>query len=113
MQTIDTKGARLDTVLFISIYRAARKLSPPRFMCLRLHPDRYKELLKCAEPEECIELGPTPGPMGRKIMRITCVKPTLGVSDGCEIIQDAGSDPTKLIFEIHGICELQVTGLIP
>src|SRR6266478_2343536 len=103
MQTIDAEGAGLNPILFIGLYREARKLAPARFMTLRMHPDRYAELYKIADVPESIQLGVTPGPLGKMIMRVCCVKPPLGVSDGIAIEQVPEMETNRLEFCIHGI----------
>lgn len=111
MQTVDTNGARLNPVLFIKIFRDVVKLSPARFLTLRLHPDRYKELYALADIPESIQLGPVLGPMGRQITKVNCIRPPLGTSDGITIVQDNTALPDKLIFEIHGVPEYVVANL--
>jgi len=111
MQTLYANGARLSAKLFIEYFAAAGKLSPPRFLTLRLHPDKYKELFILADIPMSIQMGPTLGPLGRSEMRVTCIKPPMGVANGIAIAQDNTVDPTQLIFEIHGIAELVVENL--
>jgi hypothetical protein len=111
MQTFDAQGQAINPVLFITIYREAKKLAPARFMTLRVHPDLYAELYKLADIPESIQMGVTPGPLGKMIMRVCCIKPPLGVGDGVAIEQDLKADPTKMVFEIHGIQELVVENL--
>jgi len=111
MQTVDVNGARLDPKLFIKVFRDVCKLSPPRFLSLRLHPDRYKELYDLADVPESIQVGFTPGMLGRMILKVNCVKPPLGVSDGIIIIQDKQTQPDRLEFMIHGIAEYLVVNL--
>lgn len=112
MQVIDAKGRKLDELLFIEAYRAAIKLSPARFMTLRVHPTRYKELFDLADVPESIQMGETPGPLGKRITRICCVKPNNGVPDGVAISQDAKYDLDKLAFEIHGSPEVVVVNIV-
>jgi len=111
MQTIDATGSRLTANLFISTYRMVRKLAPPRFLTLKVHPDVYKVIYSLADIPESIQLGETPGPLGKTIMRVNCVKPPMGVSDGVAIVQDEKADPTQLVFQIHGITELVLQNL--
>ncbi len=111
MQTVEANGVRLNPKLFITVFRTVTKLSPPRFLTLRLHPDRYKELYALADIPESIQLGPVLGPLGKQILRVNCVRSPLGVSDGITVLQDKQALPDKLIFEIHGIPEFIVSGL--
>jgi hypothetical protein len=111
MQTLYANGARLSAKLFIGYYAAAQKLSPPRFLTLRLHPDKYKELYALADIPMSIQLGATLGLLGRQEMRVCCIKPPLGVSNGVSVVQDEDADPTRIVFEIHGIAELVVEQL--
>lgn len=111
MQIIKMGGEKLSPKKFIEIYGIARKLSPPRFMTLRLHPDTYNELYILADIPESIQLGPTLGPLGTHVMRVCCVRCPVGISDGIVINQDPKCDPTKLFFEVHGIPELVVEEL--
>jgi hypothetical protein len=104
-------GEKFTPCLFIKLYGEARKLSPPRFLTLRIHPDRYKELYGFADIPESIQLGPTLGPLGSRIMRVACIKPPLGVSDGIAVVQDSKMSMDKLIFEIHGQPELVIEEL--
>jgi hypothetical protein len=108
MKIVDATGAALTPKLFITSYREAKKLAPPRFLTLRLHPSLYARLYAIADVPESIQIGPTLGPMGRPIMRVACIKPPLGVNDGVEIVQDDKADPTRMEFLIHGILELVV-----
>lgn len=110
MQVYNTSGAKFNAILFIQLYGMARKLAPPRFMTLRLHSDRYADIVRLAAPPESIQLGDTPGPLGRQITRVACIKPPMGVADGIAIVIDDKFDPMKLQFEIHGEPELIVTG---
>lgn len=111
MKSMDAGGSTLTPQLFIQVYREVKKFSPPRFLTLRLHSDRYKELYKLADIPESIQLGPTPGPMGRQIIRVACIRPPAGVGDGIAVVQDDETDPSKLVFEIHGIAEFVVENL--
>ena len=111
MQTFDAQGQALNPILFITIYRDAKKLAPARFMTLRLHPDMYAELYKLADIPESIQMGVTPGPLGKMIMRVACIKPPLGVADGIAIEQDPKMDPSRMEFCIHGILELAVENI--
>jgi hypothetical protein len=111
MQTIKCAGVKFSPQLFIKLYAEARKLSPPRFMTLRLHPSRYKELYAFADIPESIQLGPTLGPMGRRIMRVCCVRCPPGIGDGIAVKEDPDCDPTTIFFEIHGQPELVVEEL--
>ncbi|MBU6231671.1 hypothetical protein KGP36_03300 [Patescibacteria group bacterium] len=112
MFTVNAAGAKLTPTLFIDLYHRAKKLAPPRFLTLRIHPDRYKELYALAEIPESIQIGPTPGPLGRQIVRVACIKPPLGVADGIAIQLDDKADPSKMVFEIHGIAEMIVDNLL-
>lgn len=100
------KGAVLTAKMLIDSYHKAKDTAPPRFLTLRLHPDKYKEVYALADIPESIQLGPTLGPLGRQIIRLACIKPPMGVGDGVAIVQDEEADPTKLVFEIHGITEI-------
>ena len=60
---------------------------------------------------ESIQIGDTLGPVGRPIKRVNCIKPPIGVGDGIAVVQDAATDPTKLVFEIHGIAEFVVENI--
>ena len=111
MQTVEANGVRLNPKLFITVFRAVTKLSPPRFLTLRLHPDRYKELYALADIPESIQLGPVLGPLGKQILRVNCVRPPLGVSDGITIQQDQGIPLDRLDIRIHGIPEFLVVNL--
>jgi hypothetical protein len=111
MQILKMAGEKFTANLFIKLYGEARKLSPPRFMTLRLHPDRYKELYVMADIPESIQLGPTLGPLGRSVIRVACIRPPLGVSDGIVIKEDPTCDMDKLYFDIHGQPELVIEEL--
>lgn len=105
MQTLNAGGAPFTAGLFIDTYTKAAKVAPPRFLTLRLHPDLYLELYKMADIPMSIQLGHTLGPMGRKDMRVACIKPPMGVAQGILILKDPKADPTKLVFEVHGLPE--------
>lgn len=111
MIVIDAKGGKLDELLFISAYRSAVKQAPARFMTMRVHPDMYKHLLDIADVPESIQMGTTPGPMGKRVNRIACVKPANGINDGVAITQDPEYDRDKLEFQIHGIAEIIVVNI--
>lgn len=109
--TIDAQGKPLTAALFIEVYHAARNLAPPRFLTLRLNPARLEDLNGIASIPEVVHVGPTPGPLGKKILRVQCVRAPEGVSDGIAIETDEKMDATKLSFEIHGIEEMAVVNL--
>jgi hypothetical protein len=111
MQTIKLAGAKFTPQLFINLYAEARKLSPPRFMTLRIHPDRYKELYTFADIPEAIQLGPVLGPLGRNVMRVCCVRTPSNLGDGITIKEDPDCDMDKLFFDIHGQPELVIEEL--
>ncbi len=111
MQTVDASGVRLSPKLFIQVFRDVTKLSPARFLTLRLHPDRYGELYALADIPESIQLGTVLGPLGKRVFRVNCVRPPMGVSDGIAVTQDEKAPPDALIFEIHGIPEYVVRNL--
>lgn len=108
MQTLDMAGAVFNAHTFIKVYKEAKKLAPPRFLTLHMNPDMYRDLYALAEIPESIQLGPTPGPLGTIIMRVACIKPLLGVSDGISVVQDDKINVGRMIFTIHGIPELEV-----
>ena len=112
MQTFDACGAVFSPKMFIDIFQSVKKVAPPRFLTLRLHPDRYKDLFRMADIPMSIQLGNVPGPVpGRSVVRVNCIKPPMGVQDGITLVQDEEVDPTQLIFEIHGIAELIVRNI--
>jgi len=113
MQTIDANGAQLHMMLFLEFFHQARKLAPTRFLTLRLHPNRYRELQELAVAPEVVQMGETPGPLGRKILRVNCVKPPIGLGDGVAIEQSEEADPSKLQCLIHGVSELELVHLKP
>jgi hypothetical protein len=108
---VDACGSRLTPKLFIQVFRDVTKLSPARFLTLRLHLDRYKELHDLADIPESIQVGQVPGMLGRMITKINCIKPPIGVSDGIQILIDCKADPSTMTFEIHGIPEMVVKNL--
>jgi hypothetical protein len=103
MQVVDAQGARLDAKLFIASYLAIIKLAPARFLTLRLHPDVYKAIFALADIPMSIQVGNVPGPIGRQVLKVACIKPPMGVNDGITIVQDPKADPTKLEFLLHGV----------
>lgn len=112
MQTIDAKGAILTPGMFIDIYHQARTLAPPRFLTLRIHPDRFGDIYVMADTPESIQLGEVPGQKpGSTIWRVACIKPLSSVYDGIAIKQDDKMDKTKLEFQIHGVVELVVENI--
>jgi hypothetical protein len=111
MEVVKLGGEKFSNRVFIQLYARARKLSPPRFMSLRLHPDRYKDLYGFADLPEIIQLGSTLGPLGRRIDRVCCIRYPSGLGDGMAIKQDPTCDPDKLYFEVHGQPELVVEEL--
>jgi hypothetical protein len=113
MQTFDVSGQFLHPKLFISIFREVLKIAPARFLTLRIHPDRYNDLYKLADVPESIQVGTVPGMLGRMVLKVNCIKPPIGVSDGIQILKDPKADTTKLVFELHGIPEFIVIHLAP
>lgn len=111
MLTIDANGQNLSVMLFIQAFHKAQGLAPNRFITLRLHPGRYRELLAASEAPEVILLGDTPGPLGKTIHRVQCVKPPQSVYDGMAVLQDDKADPNKLEFQIHRVTEMEVVNL--
>jgi hypothetical protein len=111
MQLSNAMGARLNAKLFINTFDLAKKIAPPRFLTLRLHPDRYKELYALADVPKSIQLGMVQGPLGKRIWKVNVITPPMGVVDGMDIKQDSETDPTKLVFEVHGIPELVLENL--
>jgi hypothetical protein len=98
-------GASLDAMAIIDLYNKARKLAPPRFLTIRVHPDTWKHVESESEPTHVIQYGDTPGPLGKKILRLACVKPPSGIADGISIVMDPKVDVGEIILEIHGIPE--------
>ena len=113
MQTINATGSQLTPELFINTFREAKKLSPARFMTLRIHPTRYHTLYAIASVPESIQIGTVMGPLGKPVVRVNSIKPPIGVNDGVAVIVDPKADPTKLVWEIHGIPELVLENLAP
>lgn len=112
MITIDANGARLSLAIFTKAYKEARKLAPARFLTLRMHPSTFDALVaECADVAEVVQIGDTPGPLGRKVTRVACVPAPTGVGDGVAIKKDDKADATKLEYLIHGIPELTVINL--
>ena len=111
MQTINCAGALFTPQLFIKLYAEARKLSPPRFMTLRLHPDRLKELDAFSSLPETIQLGNTVGPLGKSVLRVCCIRNPSSLGDGIAIREDSACDLDKLYFDIHGNPELLVENI--
>lgn len=111
MQTINAQGASVTAKWFIDLYHEARKIAPPRYLTIRLNQDRYNELYKLADIPESIQVGYTPGPLGKRIMRVTCVKPPLGVGDGIAIQVDHTMPPDRIEISVHGIPEMIIEGL--
>lgn len=111
MVILKMEGRKFSPLMFIELYKEARKLAPPRFLTLRLHPNRYKELYAFAEIPESIQIGNTLGPMGRILVRVCCVRAALGVADGIVIREDDTCPLDTLYFDIHGQPELVVQGV--
>jgi|ERR1700675_1259612 len=108
---IDMAGVRLNPKLFIKVFRDVVKLAPARFLTLRIHPDRYKELYALADVPETILLGSVPGMLGRMVLKVNCIKPPSSVGDGITIIQDRETPPDQLVFLIHGIPDMIIQNL--
>jgi hypothetical protein len=94
---------KLGATELIQAYRAAAKMSPPRYLSLRLHPDRYNEIKELAEVPESIQIGTIAGNLGKKITKLACVPVPNGTPHGMTIKQDAKVKMNELIFEIHGV----------
>ena len=112
METIDANGARLTVPLFIRAFKAAKKLSPARFLSLRVHPDAWERF--SAEHEgltEIVQIGSFTGHLGKRITRVACVPAPNGLGDGVQVNEDKEADPTRLEFQIHGATELEVVHL--
>ena len=111
MLTIDANGSKLTPQIFILAFHQAQTLAPPRFLTLRLHPKRFGDLETASKIPEVIQLGNTPGPIGRLILRVNCIKPPFGLGDGVQIVQDDEADETKLQFLVQNAVELEVKNL--
>src|ERR1700675_3985441 len=94
----------------IDLYNKARKLAPPRFLTIRVHPDTWKHVMSESEPTHVIQYGDTPGPLGKKILRLACVKPPSGIMDGIAIVMDDKTEVGSIVLEIHGIPEIIMRG---
>lgn len=111
MRTLDACGQSLNALLIIEAFEAAKKLSPARFLTMRLHSDRWGDINRYAAIPQSIQVGLTPGPLGRHVTRVNCIKPPLGVSDGIVVEIDDKADADKLYFSIHGVLEFIVTNI--
>lgn len=111
MQIIEKNGEALTPTLFIEIFHEAKKIAPPRFLSLRLNKVKYDEIQRFAEVPESIQMGQVLGNLGKKVTRISCIKPPMGVSDGILMVIDPEVEPDMLVFEIHGIPEYVIRGL--
>lgn len=100
------QGAKLDAMEIISLYGKARKLAPPRFLTMRLHPDTWRHIESQAVPTHVIQYGDTPGPVGTRIRRMACVQAPNGVNDGIAVKEDNTLAPGEIVVEIHGIAEI-------
>lgn len=106
MDIIDAQGATLDAMEIISLYAKARKLAPPRFLTMKVHPETWKHIQDQAIPTHVIQYGDTPGPVGTKIRRMACVMPPNGISDGIAVKEDPLLKTGEIVIEIHGIPEI-------
>jgi hypothetical protein len=111
MQTVDVSGQQLTHKLFIQVFRDVVKLSPARFLTLRIHPDQHRLLYGLADIPEMIMIGPVPAMLGKMVMKVNCVKPPQSIGDGITIILDQQTQPDRLVFCIHGIPEYLVVNL--
>jgi hypothetical protein len=105
MDILDMQGAKLDAMEIISLYSKARKLAPPRFLTMRLHPDTWKWIDVQSTPTHVIQYGDTPGPVGSRIRRLACVMPPSGIADGIAVKEDSTLAPGEIVIEIHGVAE--------
>lgn len=105
MDILDKGGVYLSPMEIISLYQAARKLAPPRFLTMKVHPDTWKHIEGEAVPTHVIQYGDTPGPVGTKIRRMACVMPPSGIADGIAVKEDSTLKPGEIVIEIHGVAE--------
>lgn len=113
MQTLNCGGRPFGLALFIRAYGEALKVAPGRFLTLRIHPSTWELLI--AEAEEIthvVHWQEVMGPLGRRQVRVACVPAPKGLGDGIAVVQDRETERNKLVFEIHGIPEIEVSGFI-
>lgn len=82
-------------------YKEATKLAPPRFMTLRLHPTRLKEVEDLSSVIS-LQLGIVIGNLGKRTTKLACVSAPNGISQGITVKPDPEVGMSKLLFEIHG-----------
>lgn len=112
MQTFAAGGARLTLAMFAEAYRAARKLAPARFLTLRIHPQTFITLkADCEQVSEIVQIGEQVGHLGKKIIKVACVKAANGLGDGVTVNLDEQADPSKVEFQIHGTTECELVHL--
>lgn len=112
MQTIDAGGRPLGLALFIQAFKAAKKLSPARFLTLRIHPRTFAELNELhKDVTEIVQVGEMVGHLGKKVTRIACVPAPNGLGDGVIVNKDSECEQSRFEFQIHGATELEVVNL--
>lgn len=111
MQTLNAAGRMLDAALFIEIWDTAAQLAPPRFLTMRLHSDRYKELYELASIPKSIQIGDLLGSLGRRVTRVACVAPPNAVPTGITLKSDDALPLDQIVFDIHGNTALVVENI--
>jgi hypothetical protein len=115
MDIIDRGGLYLSPMEIIKLYQEARKLAPPRFLTMKLHPDTWSHIDGESTPTHVIQHGDTPGPVGTRIRRLACVMPPSGIADGIAVKEDSTLAQGEIVIEIHGVPEkvYKNYGIIP
>lgn len=108
MRTTSFNGATFSPHLFIHAFDEAAKVAPARFLTLRVHPARYKELEDYASLPKAIQMGVDFGPLGSSVMRVLCVNYRTDVVGGVKIMADSTVHPSTLIFDLYGNPELVI-----
>jgi hypothetical protein len=107
---LDMGGTFLGPMEVINLYNKARKLAPPRFLIMRVNPITWSHIEDQAIPTHVIQYGDTPGPMGRTVLRLACVKPAPAIADGIAVVKDTNTEVGDVVFEIHGVPEIVMKG---
>lgn len=112
MQTLDCKGSPLRLGLFIRAYQEALRLSPGRFLTLRIHPDTWHTIVADAEEiTHVVHSTEILGPLGRRLIKVACVPAPKAIGEGVTVAQDKEIDRRTMVFEIHGAPELEVINI--
>lgn len=117
MRQIDAKGSKLSDALFAEAYRTLIPgLTDAKYVTIRMHTNRATDLSMVeSDLSDVVEVGQFTekglGDVTRNVTRVVAVPVTVHPKDGAELVVDDNEDPTKVVFCVNGIPELEVVNM--